>query len=59
MKLIALVDIALDKARALDFVAPLAIRIYLLPIFYEGAHAKLTGFEGLVQWFGAPPHRAG
>lgn len=59
MKLFAFVDTALEKARALDFLAPLAIRLYLLPIFYEGAHAKLTGFEGLVQWFGAPASQGG
>ena len=52
MKLISFVQSALDRARALDFIAPLAIRLYLLPIFYEGAHAKITGFAALVQWFG-------
>lgn len=59
MKMTPLVQTALDKARALDFIAPLAIRLYLLPIFYEGAHAKITGFAGLVQWFGAPVAQGG
>lgn len=59
MKVIAFVQTALDRARALDFIVPLAIRLYLLPIFYEGAHAKITGFAGLVQWFGAPVAQGG
>ncbi|TWB38109.1 HvfX family Cu-binding RiPP maturation protein [Nitrospirillum pindoramense] len=59
MKLIPLITTALDKARTLDFLAPLAIRLYLLPTFYEGAHAKITGFAGLVQWFGSPVAQGG
>jgi hypothetical protein len=46
-------DTAFRRVQLLDFLPLLAIRIYL-PIFYEGAHAKLTGFSALVQWFGAP-----
>jgi uncharacterized membrane protein YphA (DoxX/SURF4 family) len=42
------------RTQTLDFLPLLAIRLYLIPIFYEGAHAKLTGFGALVEWFGAP-----
>lgn len=59
MKPIAFLNHALDRARILDFLPLLAIRLYLLPIFYEGAHAKITGFAGLVEWFGAPASQGG
>jgi uncharacterized membrane protein YphA (DoxX/SURF4 family) len=47
------------STRELDFLPLLAIRLYLLPIFYIGAHAKLTGFPGLVEWFGNPASQGG
>jgi putative oxidoreductase len=31
----------------------------LLPTLYEGAHAKVTGFSGVVEWFGAPASQGG
>ncbi|WP_250903071.1 DoxX family protein, partial [Klebsiella pneumoniae] len=34
-----------------DFVALLLIRLYLLPVIYEGAHSKVLGFSGTVAWF--------
>lgn len=49
----------LDRSQRLDFVALLAIRLYLLPTLYEGAHAKVTGFSGVVEWFGAPAAQGG
>ncbi|CNF66698.1 DoxX family protein [Yersinia mollaretii] len=42
-----------------DFVALLAIRLYLLPVIWEGAHSKVTGFSGLVTWFGDPVSAGG
>ncbi|MDE1918822.1 MAG: DoxX family protein [Sphingomonadales bacterium] len=47
------------RIQLLDFLPLLAIRLYLIPIFYEGAHAKLTGFGALVTWFGAPASQGG
>jgi uncharacterized membrane protein YphA (DoxX/SURF4 family) len=47
------------RTQTLDFLPLLAIRLYLIPIFYEGAHAKLTGFGALVEWFGAPASQGG
>lgn len=35
-----------------DFIALLAIRLYLLPVLYVGAHAKVTGFRA--RWRGLP-----
>ncbi|MDE1917242.1 MAG: DoxX family protein [Sphingomonadales bacterium] len=53
------VETLFARVQTLDFLPLLAIRIYLLPIFYEGAHAKLTGFGALVEWFGAPASQGG
>ena len=47
----------LNKTRALDFLAPLALRIYLAPIFWMAANNKWNPFdtesslEGTIQWF--------
>ncbi|MCH8686397.1 HvfX family Cu-binding RiPP maturation protein [Pedomonas mirosovicensis] len=59
MRPLPLITAALEKAQALDFLPPLAIRLYLLPTLYEGAHAKITGFSGLVSWFAAPASQGG
>lgn len=42
----------LDGFRALDFLAPLMIRLYLVPIFWMAGMHKLEGFDDIVQWFG-------
>ena len=42
----------LDKARALDFLGPLALRLYLAPIMLAAGFHKLHGFEDIVTWFG-------
>jgi len=44
----------LDKTRALDFLAPLALRLYLAPVFWIAGMTKVTGFEDIVGWFGNP-----
>jgi uncharacterized membrane protein YphA (DoxX/SURF4 family) len=36
-----------------DFIVLLAIRLYLIPVIYEGAHSKVLGFSGTVAWFSA------
>ncbi|WP_022692219.1 HvfX family Cu-binding RiPP maturation protein [Sphingomonas oryzagri] len=59
MKVLRFFDAAFRHIQTFDFVPLLAIRLYLIPIFYEGAHAKLTGFPALVQWFGAPAAQGG
>ncbi|GAA0355698.1 DoxX family protein [Bowmanella denitrificans] len=41
-----------DKTRALDFLAPLALRFYLVPVFWMAGVNKLEGFDNVVQWFG-------
>lgn len=40
------------KLESLSFLAPLAIRLYLAPIFISAGWNKVTGFSDIVQWFG-------
>lgn len=42
----------LDLTRKVDFLGPLALRLYLVPIFWMAGTHKLDGFEGIVEWFG-------
>jgi len=42
----------LDVAKSIDFVGPLALRIYLFFVFWTAGNNKLAGFEGTVEWFG-------
>lgn len=42
----------LNRSRQLDFLGPLALRLYLVPIFWMAGMNKLDGFEGVVEWFG-------
>lgn len=42
----------LDTTRGLDFLAPLALRLYLAPVFYLAGMNKVNGFDSTVAWFG-------
>jgi putative oxidoreductase len=44
---------ALDTTRAIDWIAPLALRAYLAPVFWMAGMNKLADFQGTVDWFGA------
>jgi len=44
----------LDKFRALDFLAPLAIRLYLVPVFWMAGTSKLGDIDSTIAWFGNP-----
>lgn len=44
----------LDTTRAVDFLGPLALRLYLAPVFWVAGVEKVTGFDSIVQWFGNP-----
>lgn len=39
---------------ALDFLAPLALRLYLAPVFWMAGTKKLADFDSTVEWFGNP-----
>lgn len=42
----------LDKTRQVDFLAPLALRLYLAPILLMAGYSKFNSFENTVAWFG-------
>ncbi len=44
----------LDSTRVLDFLAPLALRLYLAPIFWMAGMSKVNSFEDTAAWFGNP-----
>ncbi|MCX4188080.1 DoxX family protein [Methylophaga sp. OBS4] len=50
----------LDKTRAVDFMAPLLLRLYLAPIFWVASNNKWNPFdpdsslENTIAWFGNP-----
>ncbi len=44
----------LDGFRAVDFLAPLALRLYLAPVFWMAGSNKLSHFDDTVAWFGNP-----
>lgn len=44
----------LDSTKAADFLAPLALRLYLAPVFWVAGMNKVNGFENTVNWFANP-----
>jgi len=44
----------LDRTRTLEFIGPLAMRIYLAPIFWMAGTSKFSAFEDTAAWFGNP-----
>jgi len=44
----------LDAFKALDFLAPLALRLYLAPVFWVAGANKLASFDDTAAWFGNP-----
>ena len=42
----------IDSTRKIDFLAPLAFRLFLAPIFILAGMAKLSGIDGTAAWFG-------
>lgn len=43
---------ALDKTKAMEFIAPLLLRIYLAPIFIIAGYGKLTALSDTAYYFG-------
>lgn len=41
-----------DKARCLDFLAPLLLRLYLAPVFWMAGSNKFMHFSETAEWFG-------
>ena len=44
----------LERGRSLDFLAPLALRLYLVPVFWMAGTQKLANMDGTISWFGNP-----
>jgi uncharacterized membrane protein YphA (DoxX/SURF4 family) len=44
----------LDGLRGLDFLAPLALRLYLVPVFWMAGSNKLADMDSTIAWFGNP-----
>jgi putative oxidoreductase len=42
----------LEKTQKLDFLAPLLVRLYLVPVFWMAGMHKLEAFDSTVEWFG-------
>lgn len=41
-----------DAAKYVDFLAPLALRLYLAPVFWMAGTKKFTSFTSTAEWFG-------
>ena len=44
----------LDSTRRVDFLAPLALRLYLAPVFWMAGSNKMGDIESTAAWFGNP-----
>jgi uncharacterized membrane protein YphA (DoxX/SURF4 family) len=44
----------LDLTRKIEFLGPLALRLYLVPVFWVAGQNKLAGMENVINWFGNP-----
>ena len=49
----------LDSTRAVDFLGPLALRLYLVPIFWMAGTRKLADIDSTAAWFGDPERGLG
>lgn len=44
----------LDKINVTDFIAPLLLRLYLVPVFWMAGSMKLGSMESTIEWFSNP-----
>lgn len=44
----------LDSFRAVDFLGPLALRLYLVPVFWMAGTKKFADIDSTADWFGNP-----
>lgn len=44
----------LNKTNSADFLAPLALRLYLAPVFWVAGTNKLSDMDSVIAWFGNP-----
>jgi uncharacterized membrane protein YphA (DoxX/SURF4 family) len=48
------VQLLINKAAGFCFIAPLALRLYLVPVFWVAGMNKINNFDDIVNWFGNP-----
>ncbi len=44
----------LDQSQKFDFLGPLALRLYLVPVFWMAGSNKLLHMDSTIEWFGNP-----
>lgn len=44
----------LDSTKVVDFLGPLALRLYLVPVFWVTGTTKLASIDNVINWFGNP-----
>jgi uncharacterized membrane protein YphA (DoxX/SURF4 family) len=44
----------LNITKAVDFIGPLALRLYLVPVFWMTGSKKLANMDSTIEWFGNP-----
>ena len=54
MKMLTKLQRLLNATRRLDFLWPLALRLYLIPVFWMSGMMKLEHMESTIEWFGNP-----
>ncbi|NOR80677.1 MAG: DoxX family membrane protein [Methyloprofundus sp.] len=54
IKLLNKLQDSLDSIQAVDFLGPLALRLYLAPIMWMAGIRKLENFDSTVAWFANP-----
>lgn len=54
MSLITRLNGLLQSTAAVDFLAPLALRLYLAPIFWMAGTKKFADLDSTAEWFGNP-----
>jgi uncharacterized membrane protein YphA (DoxX/SURF4 family) len=42
----------LNATNIVDFLGPLALRLYLVPVFWVAGNNKLAGIDNVINWFG-------
>ena len=52
MALLQSLQFSLNTTRIFDFLAPLALRLYLAPVFWMAGTSKLADIESTAAWFG-------
>ncbi|GMR18092.1 MAG: DoxX family protein [Gammaproteobacteria bacterium] len=52
MKFLYQLQEMLDRTRVADFLGPLALRLYLVPIFWMAGTQKWGSMESTIEWFG-------